>query len=261
MIDRIEYSITDNCNLNCAYCCHYAPIATKYFVRLDKFEDDITQLAVLTNQGKDLGTLGLLGGEPLLHPDLIEMCYHARIMLPYSRIRITTNGLLLKKLSKPDLCCLRRFDVEVLISKYRDTDNFDEMANLLEEYGIVHKFCQNNNLVLFAKYGMDETGSQDKEESHNNCELWTEYYTCHELREGKLYPCSQIARAAVLNKRFGTNFKVTENDYIDIYKHNLTEIEEFLKHPVDFCKYCKTKSWDNNVGTWKLSTKKKEEFV
>lgn len=96
MIDRIEYSITDNCNLNCAYCCHYAPIATKYFVRLDKFEDDIAQLAFLTNQGKDLGTLGLLGGEPLLHPDLIEMCYHARIMLPYSRIRITTNGLLLK---------------------------------------------------------------------------------------------------------------------------------------------------------------------
>ena len=227
MIDRIEYSITDNCNLNCAYCCHYAPIATKYFVRLDKFEDDITQLAVLTNQGKDLGTLGLLGGEPLLHPDLIEMCYHARIMLPYSRIRITTNGLLLKKLSKPDLCCLRRFDVEVLISKYRDTDNFDEMANLLEEYRIVHKFCQNDNLVLFAKYGMDETGSQDKEESHNKCELWKEYYTCHELREGKLYPCSQIARAAVLNKRFGTNFKVTEN----------------------------------NVGTWKLSTKQKEEFV
>ena len=261
MIDRIEYSITDNCNLNCAYCCHYAPIATKYFVRLDKFEDDITQLAILTNQGKDLGTLGLLGGEPLLHPNLIEMCYHARIMLPYSRVRITTNGLLLKKLSKPDLCCLRRFDIEVLISKYRDTDNFDEMVNLLEEYKIVHKFCQNNNLIQFAKYGMDETGSQDKEESHNNCELWKEYYTCHELREGKLYPCSQIARATVLNKRFGTNFKVTDNDYINIYKHNLAEIEEFLKHPVDFCKYCKTKSWNNNVGTWKLSTKQKEEFV
>ena len=93
-----------------------------------------------TEKGKYLGTLGILGGEPLIHPQFIELCIAAREYLPYSRIRVTTNGLLLNKLNKRDLCILRRFDIEILISKYREEDDFDAMAKLLEEYKIVYKF-------------------------------------------------------------------------------------------------------------------------
>ena len=100
VIDRIEYSITDQCNLNCAYCCQYAPIAERYYVHLHDFTSDIARLSDLTEDGRKLGTLGILGGEPLLHPDFIEMCFIARQYLPFSRIRVTTNGLLLNKLSK-----------------------------------------------------------------------------------------------------------------------------------------------------------------
>ena len=108
-IERIEYSITDQCNLNCAYCCHYAPIAEPYKVDINQFTRDMYELARLTEKGKYLGTLGILGGEPLIHPQFIELCITAREYLPYSRIRVTTNGLLLNKLNKRDLCILRRF--------------------------------------------------------------------------------------------------------------------------------------------------------
>lgn len=264
MIDRIEYSITDQCNLNCAYCCHYAAIAKTYFVNFNQFESDVIRLSELTSEGKQLGTLGILGGEPLLHPDFIDICITARKFLPLSRIRVTTNGLLLHKLTKQQLCILHRYDIEILISKYRETDDFDGMHNLLTEYGIIHKFCQNGNLVEFYKYSMDENGEQNVIEAHNNCELWSgsRYYTCHELRDGELYPCSQIARAASLNEKFGTAFRVSPHDSINIHKHTLSEIQSFLTTPTLFCRYCKTKEWTtNNVGTWKRSNKVKEEYV
>ena len=261
-IDRIEYSITDQCNLNCAYCCHYAPIAEKYYVNETQFCNDVDRLAMLTNNGELLGTLGILGGEPLLHPKFIKLCVYARNALPLSRIRVTTNGLLLNKLSKKDLCILRRFDIEILISKYRDTDDFEEMDRLLTEYNIIHKFCNNNKLVEFSKYSIDVNGNQNLKEAHDNCELWQEYYTCHELRDGYLYPCSQIARIDTLNHKFSLNLPDKSLSSINIYHNTLFDIVEFLKRPCIHCAYCKTKEWKaNNIGTWTQSKKSKEEFV
>ena len=260
-IDRIEYSITDQCNLNCAYCCHYAPIAEKYMVDIGRFRSDICRLSTLTDGGKLLGTLGILGGEPLLHPHFIDICIIAREYLPLSRVRVTTNGLLLNKLSKQDLCILRRFDIEILISKYRAEDDFEAMDNLLTEYGIVHKFCNNNELVDFSKYSLDETGNQDAEMAHAKCNLWQGYYTCHELRDGFLYPCSQIARIDTLNKRYNLNLEDKYSSAIDIYEFDLDEIVKFLSETPLHCKYCKTGEWTKLVGKWKKSTKAKEEFV
>ena len=263
-IDRIEYSITDQCNLNCAYCCHYAPVAELFYVDVKTFKFDIKRLSVLTSKGKFLGTLGILGGEPLLHPSFIEICIIARKELPYSRIRVTTNGLLLNKLSKQDLCILRRYDIEILISKYRIEDNFDAMKSLLDEYHIVNKFCNKNELVDFYKYSLDESGSQNMKEAHDKCTLWQSepFYTCHELRNGQLYPCSQIARIDTLNKKFGTKMPDKKLSSIDIHKNELSQICDFLKRPVVHCKYCKTFEWNNTIqGKWKLSKKCKEEFV
>lgn len=260
MIDRIEYSITDQCNLNCAYCCHYAPIAQPYSVSKQQFYCDITRLAELTAGGKYLGTLGILGGEPLLHKDFIELCVIARDFLPWSRIRVTTNGLLLNKLTKQELCVLRRRDIEILISKYREEDDFGEMDKLLTEYGIIHKFCNNNELVNFCKYAIDVKGRQGAAKSHAKCQLWQEYYTCHELRDGELHICSQTARIESLNKAFNLSLP-TEGHSINIYTNDINTIEKFLKEPVSFCKYCKVDEFNKPIGTWKKSTKSKGEFI
>lgn len=260
-IDRIEYSITDQCNLNCKYCCHYASIAKPYRVAVVSFINDMKRLSKLTKNGAYLGTLGILGGEPLLHPQFTELCVTARKYLPLSRIRVTTNGLLLHTLTKQELSILHRFDIEILISKYRDTDNFTAMSNLLDEYKIIHKFCNHNDLVVFSKYAIDETGSQDAVKTHNQCDLWQEYYTCHELRDGYLYPCSQIARVDTLNERYNLHLPDKQLSSINIYSASLSDILKFLKRPCVHCKYCKVSEWTIPKGTWQKSTKTKEEFI
>ena len=261
MIDRIEYSIVDRCNLNCKYCCHYAPVVNEYEVTIEQFADDILALSILTEHGRELGTLGILGGEPLMHPKFIDLCKIARDKLPWSRIRVTTNGILLLSMPKQYLAMLRRLDIEILISKYSRKIDYKRMEKLLNDYHIVYKFCQNNDYVTFYKYSIDQTGEQSGEEMHNLCTLWKEkpYYTCHELRDGKLYPCSQIARAEYLNKLYGLNLPI--DDYIIIRDHSLSDIEQFLKEEARMCSYCKVKERNIPKGKWQKSECKMEEFV
>ena len=263
MIQRIEVSITDRCNLNCAYCSHYASLCkdTKD-MSLRTFVNDIQRLGFLTSRGKELGTLGILGGEPFLHKDLLDMCVIARVELPYSRVRITTNGIYLLNLTGQQLGILRRNDVEILISKYlNDTSFYNEIERVLNEYHIIYKYTQGGSITNFSKFYMDETGNQFRVTSHDNCTLCKGTYTCHELRNGYIYPCSQIVRADILNKHFNTNFEVTDKDRISINCSRF-EIESFLKDNIpDFCRYCKTKEWNNNQGTYTRSKDIKEEYI
>ena len=60
----IKLPICYHCNLNCAYCNHFAPIAPKYEVPVEQFEKDIKQLQKIT-KGK-IRNLALLGGGTLV---------------------------------------------------------------------------------------------------------------------------------------------------------------------------------------------------
>lgn len=262
MINRIEYSIIDQCNLNCAYCSHYASIVMPYKVTLEQFEKDMKRLSELTNEGRELGTIGILGGEPLLHKDFIELCILARKYLPYSRVRVTTNGLLLNKLTGQQLGILRRFDIEFLISKYRETDDFAEIERILNEYHLVWKWCQHGELVTFTKYRYYPESKYDANENHKKCQIWQQYYTCHELRDGYLHVCTQTARVESVNKAFNINLPTCGNSmYIHTDGLTLECIEKFLKEPVPMCEYCNVDEFDTAVGKWRKSTKQRVECI
>lgn len=79
--------ITRRCNLSCGYCTefdhHSPPIPLAV---LQERIDAIHRLGVVN--------LSLLGGEPLMHPDLIEIIEYGN---RHSQVSITTNGFLLQK--------------------------------------------------------------------------------------------------------------------------------------------------------------------
>jgi MoaA/NifB/PqqE/SkfB family radical SAM enzyme len=80
--------VTDQCNLDCAYCTEYDN--TKPHPSVDNLKRWLDKI-------RDLGTVrvALVGGEPLMHPDIVEVVRHARqIGLATS---LTTNGFLLSK--------------------------------------------------------------------------------------------------------------------------------------------------------------------
>lgn len=87
--------VTDNCNLDCSYCNEYdnsVPHA------------DTADLKKWMRKIRDLGALrlGYLGGEPLLHPDIVELVRYGK-ELGFLRLSMSTNGFLLTEKLLKDL--------------------------------------------------------------------------------------------------------------------------------------------------------------
>ena len=80
--------LTDKCNLDCSYCTEYDN--SKPHPKLDDLKLWIRKI-------RDLGTMriALVGGEPLLHPDVVEIVRYCR-ELGFAT-SLTTNGFLLTR--------------------------------------------------------------------------------------------------------------------------------------------------------------------
>ena len=70
VLDYVEFWATRHCNLNCAGCSACAPIQSPWFLDLQTLKKDFERLSHL---GITVKNVGVLGGEPLLHPRIIEI--------------------------------------------------------------------------------------------------------------------------------------------------------------------------------------------
>ena len=87
---RIEVNINKHCNLNCKGCDHFAPVAAPDFMPIDVFAKDMKQIKRLFCHMN--GEFRLLGGEPLMNPDIVQFIEIARSNLSKAKIYVSTNG-------------------------------------------------------------------------------------------------------------------------------------------------------------------------
>ena len=126
----VEVAILDHCNLNCRGCFHFAPLAKERIIPLENIQSDLRRLSSLT-AGR-LTRLRIMGGEPLLHPDLLEILRTARGCFPRTVVSVLSNGVLLptRKQGFWDVC--RENDITVEVTKYPidvDYDNVEKTAD------------------------------------------------------------------------------------------------------------------------------------
>jgi len=89
-----EVNIVEHCNLRCRSCTHLSPVLPKHFVDPGALSCDLTTLA----GSYHANVLKILGGEPLLHPDLLAVLMAARESQVAEKLEIWTNGLLLPRM-------------------------------------------------------------------------------------------------------------------------------------------------------------------
>lgn len=84
----IQLDITNFCNLSCIYCSRYNKHLRndqRYFMELGYFEKVIQSL----EEWK--GIIGIIGGEPLLHPKFPEICEIMRKYFPKTKYQLFTS--------------------------------------------------------------------------------------------------------------------------------------------------------------------------
>jgi hypothetical protein len=90
----LEAHIVDHCNLTCADCCSLSPLLPKWLAEPEQLARDLVAAArVLAPR-----VFKLVGGEPLLHPDIVEMVRRVKAANIAPRVSVTTNGLLLMRM-------------------------------------------------------------------------------------------------------------------------------------------------------------------
>jgi Radical SAM superfamily len=90
---RCEVDIVEHCNLACRSCSHLSPVLPRREASAEEVHRDLSRLW----RHYEAGWVALLGGEPLLHRDLIEVIRAAKDATS-ARVSVVTNGLLLPRM-------------------------------------------------------------------------------------------------------------------------------------------------------------------
>jgi cyclic pyranopterin phosphate synthase len=97
-IHYLRISLTDHCNLRCIYC---MPEEMTFQPPAEMMQDD--EVLQLTRLFADLGfdKIRLTGGEPTVRAHIVEIVHGITTTPGVRSVSMTTNGVLLSKLSKP----------------------------------------------------------------------------------------------------------------------------------------------------------------
>jgi cyclic pyranopterin phosphate synthase len=91
----LRISLTDKCSLRCTYCMPAEGLA--WLPKAERLSDDeIVRLAEIFI-GLGVRTVRLTGGEPLVHPTLVDVVRRLAALQPRPEIALTTNGVSLDR--------------------------------------------------------------------------------------------------------------------------------------------------------------------
>ncbi len=257
-LEQFEIHITNHCNLNCKSCTHWAPLAEKFFISIEDFTKDMERMNFLTGGGMEVKRIFLLGGEPLLHPNLYELIKIARNLFKLTDIYLVTNGILILSQKEEFWNMLKEYKIRLTPTYYPIDVDYDKIEKTCKEKGILYKEFANRNGNTYWKHPIDLEGKQNPTDNFINC--WVANW-CVTLKKGKLYTCTNPPHIEHFNKYFNKNVEVTDRDCIDIYKtDNLQEILNFLSKPIPFCRYCNVKNRSEHE-TWAISKKDISEWT
>ena len=264
--NSFEISLTDHCNMTCQMCDHYAQLSDEWYIDTDILDRDLKRMNELC-KGK-CAVITLLGGEPLLHPDIIKCMEIARRHFEECLIVLLTNGLLLLKKENDEKGNLwevcKRLNITISITRYPIKLDYDAIKKKAAEYKValllssdIHSAVPLEEAKISYKHTFNLEGNPD------NIYFPACHYYNHlgVVKDGRYYMCPVSAHIDIFNKKFGKNLKLTDKDSIDIFEaESWEDIANFQADRIPFCCYCDIQKWGCH-SVWKPSTGKIEEYI
>lgn len=231
---RLEFVLTDYCNLNCKGCTHYSPLAPKEFADLDVLSRSMRQLGRVAD-GK-IDKAYLIGGEPLLYPRLTEAMAEMRKAFPKTRLYIFTNGIALPKMPPEFWAECRKQRFTIAITRYPVKFDYDAVTELCRQQDVVCEVFGDRSMAdSFFRFALDPEGRQNPRKSHFKCYN----FGCLTVIGDRLFPCSISACVGHLNNACETHFRHTPADWLPVDSiTSVSQIKALRDNPVPFCRYC-----------------------
>ena len=229
----LEAHVCDHCNLNCKACNHFAPfIRERSVTDPAAFDRDLRELGRLFS---NIGKLNLMGGEPLLEPELCqEMVRLGRGRFPDAELYLTTNASRISRMSPAFWDCLRENRVIIQITVYpplqRDVPAWER---ILRGEGIPYLLYRDG--ARFAKYLLAVPAG---DAAYNN-EVCTSG-GCHFLYDGRISKCPDALLHGWMLRSQGRDAEETRirNSIRLADARDGWDLLKALDQPCELCSYC-----------------------
>lgn len=229
-ISAIELNITEQCNICCLGCDHAIGIIPNRNVDKKDIKKDVRSLQQILHTR----TIRIIGGEPLLHPNIEEITGYISEASIADSIELWTNGILLHKIPQK---VLEMVD-GIVISRYPEQNYEWTQATLTKYVNQYNVWINIRDCNYFTwSYKFQPIGKSPLTEIvYANCR---EAYTCNTVRNGKFYKCVQSAFATDRLSAYGV---VLKDEGICLHNNPqvVGEIKQLLRcrKPMAACSYC-----------------------
>ena len=180
-----EVPVAHHCHLTCRGCSHLSPRSKRLFVSPEVLERDLTLLA----RSYQAAQIRVLGGEPLMHPQLVDVLEVVRRSGVARSVKVTTNGVLLPRMTDD---FWRAVD-EVWISRYPgfelSRDDIEMLARRAHTHGVklgMHAYDRFREATITVR--------NDNQDLVNRifatCQV-AHVWNCHTIDQGYFYKCPQ----------------------------------------------------------------------
>ena len=258
MIDLIEFHVVEHCNLNCKGCIHFSPLADKSCISPKEYRSDVKRIFELTSG--NVQEIHILGGEPLLHPELNKILKLTRSFFKNSEIKLISNGILILSQKENFWQTMKSNDIHLSITKYPLNINYQKISYMTKKYGIKYSFYAPSKENSQWHFPIDLQGTQNEQYSYDNCRKGNNCTNINIIK-GKLYMCPISCNIKYFNKYFDKDCKVEPADYLKLNEiKSVDEINEFLSKPTPFCRYCNIdgRTFENQ---WDITKKEISEWT
>jgi organic radical activating enzyme len=233
---KLEFNAASHCNYSCAECSHLSPYMRRKLPDLGQFRDDVRALASVYRADR----LHLVGGEPLLNPELATLIAYARESGLARRVLVATNGALLHKISDELFQNIDELSVSWYPDPRCDTKKIEAAKQKCRRWGTrIHVDKIDSFRMMQPKEAIKN--SEIVGQIFNSCQM-AHSWGCQTFSEGYFYLCSRpIFTPSFLSANKNSTSESSHVDGCSIHAPDLAErLRRYLSRcePLQACRHC-----------------------
>lgn len=180
-----QTDVVSHCNLACRDCDHISPMAAKKFADPDTLFRDFSTLAKVYQPR----LVQLLGGEPLLHPEIVPVLQAIRASGISDRLMVVTNGVLLSRTKDSFWENINDLEISIYPGFQPDQKQLQAYKDKARDFNVrleIYWFKEFRR--VFSLQTAQDPALVRK--IYRNCKK-VHMWGCHSVYEGYLYRCPQ----------------------------------------------------------------------
>jgi len=229
----LEVNLTTHCNLSCYGCDHASPVNPEEYLSVEELAQDLAALSPVYH----VFEFHLTGGEPLLHPRLLQVIDTIRASGVTEKITLVTNGVLLHAAPAELWDRIDKLWVSIYPGVKRKLSHQDVMA-LAKRHGVM-AWCKPTDEFSMKLLHSENRDGDLVRTVYSTC---TNRASCHTLHNGRYFKCSSSPFIPGWLGRVGIGFSDLSCDSVPLRNNPALrqQLNDYLKseQPLTACNYC-----------------------